>query len=80
MIDFHWIVDPVRVLTRRELAAVLCELLRLGAKSQKARMNCTILRLACCCGLRPSEIAELRVGDVLVEGERLHCDESSEDT
>src|SRR5215207_2484275 len=68
----QWIVDPVRVLTRRELAAVLCELLRLGAKSQSARMNRTILRLACCCGLRVSEIAELRLGDVHIEGDRPH--------
>jgi hypothetical protein len=52
MIGSRWIVDQVHILTRRELAAVLCELLRLGAKSQNARLNRTILRLACCCGLR----------------------------
>jgi integrase len=68
----QWIVDPVRVLTRRELAAVLCDLLRKSAKSQNARINRTILRLACCCGLRVSEIAELRLGDVHVEGDRPH--------
>src|SRR5262245_35515897 len=67
-----WNVDPVRVLTRRELAAILCDLLRKGASSCNARLNRTILRLACCCGLRVSEIAGLRLGDVHVEGDRPH--------
>jgi hypothetical protein len=32
-----------------------------------ARLNLALLRLACCCGLRASEIAKLRVGDVRIE-------------
>ena len=67
-----WNVDPVRILTRRELAAVLCDLLRRGATVASARLNRTILRLACCCGLRVSEIADLRLSDVHVEGGRPH--------
>ena len=56
-----WNVDPVRILTRREFAAVLGDLTRRGATSCSARLNLTILRLACCCGLRVSEIAGHRV-------------------
>ena len=67
-----WNVDPVRILTRRELAAVLCDLTRRGATSCSARLNRTILRLACCSGLRVSEIAGLRLGDVTTEGGRPH--------
>src|SRR4051812_31538261 len=67
-----WNLDPVRVLTRRELAAVLDDLARRGATSCNARLNRTILRLACCCGLRVSEIAGLTLGDVHVEGGRPH--------
>src|SRR5829696_4402755 len=67
-----WNVDPVRILTRREIATVLCDLMRRGATSCNARLNRTIFRLACCCGLRVSEIANLRLGDVHVEGGRPH--------
>jgi integrase len=67
-----WNVDPVRILTRRELAAVLGDLTQRGARSQDARLNRTILRLACCCGLRVSEIAGLALGDVHIEGGRPH--------
>src|SRR3954470_21453526 len=67
-----WFVDPVRILTKRDLYAVLCELVRKGATSCNARLNRTILRLACCCGLRVSEIANLRLSDVHVEGGRPH--------
>src|SRR5436309_5497729 len=67
-----WNVDPVRILTRRELAAVLGDLSQRSAMNCNARLNRTILRLACCCGLRVSEIAGLRLGDVHVEGGRPH--------
>src|SRR4051794_7388336 len=67
-----WNVDPVRILTRREFAAVLGDLTRRGATSCSARLNRNILRLACCCGLRVSEIAGLLLGDVTTEGGRPH--------
>jgi integrase len=58
-------VEQTQVLTRSELAAVL----RAGRRpnqSANARRNHVIVRLACCCGLRVSEIAGLRLGDVVV--------------
>ena len=64
----HWNVDQTRILTRRELSAVLAA----TAKSQNAQRNRIIVRLACCCGLRVSEIGKLTVGDVLLEGARPH--------
>ena len=67
-----WNVDPIRILTRREIAAVLCNLMQRSAKSCNARLNRTVFRLACCCGLRVSEIANLRLSDVHVEGGRPH--------
>jgi integrase len=51
-----WTVDPTRVLTRRELAAVIADLKR-SSRYANARRNLVIVRLACCCGLRVSEIA-----------------------
>ncbi len=35
-------------------------------------MNLVLFRLACCCGLRASEIAKLQVGDVRTELARPH--------
>ena len=64
----HWNVDQTRILTRRELAVVLAA----PAKSQNGQRNRIIVRLACCCGLRVSEIGKLAVGDVLLEGARPH--------
>jgi integrase len=61
-----WNLDPTRILTRRELATVLAG----GARtrpSANAQRNRIIVRLACCCGLRVSEIANLQLHDVIVE-------------
>ena len=41
-------------------------------RSPNTRMNLVILRLACCCGLRLSEISGLRLGDVRVGVDRPH--------
>jgi len=59
--------DPTKILTRRELAAVLADLKRKAPRSKNTRMNLVLLRLAACCGLRVSEIAALRIADVRVE-------------
>src|SRR5262245_43915888 len=58
-------VEQTQVLTRPELARVLRDSRRPGL-SANARRNHVIVRLACCCGLRVSEIAGLRIDDVVV--------------
>ena len=78
-----WNVHPVQILTRRKLACVLEDLGRrslhsAGTRMNRvifsagARMNRVIFRLACCCGLRVSEIAALRLGDVRAQNGRPH--------
>src|SRR5687767_4041094 len=67
-----WNVDPTRILTRRELASVLADLKQKSAKSANARRNLIVVRLACCCGLRVSEIAGLQLDDVVLGVERPH--------
>ena len=56
-----WNLDPTKILMRHELAAVLGDLNGRAARSGQARLNRAILRLACCCGLRVSEIGGLRM-------------------
>jgi integrase len=67
-----WRVDQAKILTRRELAAVLADLKRKAPRSPSTRLNLVVFRLACCCGLRASEIAGLRLDDVIVAGDRPH--------
>ena len=43
---------------------MLNDLKRKAPRSKNTRMNLVLFRLACCCGLRASEIAKLQVGDV----------------
>jgi integrase len=64
MIFSPWTVDPLKILTRQELAKVLADLADRASRSPSHQMNRVIFRLACCCGLRVSEITALRVGDV----------------
>jgi len=64
--------DPTKILTRRELAAVLADLRRKAPRSRNTQLNLVLFRLATCCGLRASEIAQLQVGDVRVELARPH--------
>src|SRR5471030_919794 len=65
-------VDGTKILTRRELAQVLTERARKSVRSRNTWMNLILVRLACCCGLRVSEIAGLRIADVRVELSRPH--------
>jgi integrase len=65
-------LDATKILTRRELAAVLGDLKRKSPRSKNTRLNLALFRLACCCGLRASEIAELRLCDVRTELARPH--------
>jgi len=68
----NWSVSPVQILTRRELNQVLSDLAVRSLRTRNARMNRVIFRLACCCGLRVSEIAALRLADVCVGVARPH--------
>ena len=65
-------IDATKILSRQELAAVLADLKRKAPRSRSTRLNLAIFRLACCCGLRASEIAKVRVADVVVETRRPH--------
>jgi integrase len=59
-----WNIEASQILTRGELAQVLADLKRRAARLPNVQMNLAIIRLASCCGLRASEIAGLRLGDV----------------
>lgn len=61
-----WTVDASQILTRRELAQMLGDLRRRSDRLPNVGMNLAIVRLACCCGLRASEIGGLRLADVVV--------------
>ncbi len=65
-------VDATKILSRRELAAVLDDLHRNAPRSRNAWLNLVLVRLSCCCGLRVSEIAGLRISDIRVEPSRPH--------
>ena len=71
-VPWTWSVDATRILTRQELAAVLQSLGRQARRTESARMNLAIVRLACCCGLRASEIAGLTMDDVVLVTGRPH--------
>jgi len=66
------LADPLKILTRTELATVLAELNRKAPRSRNTRLNRTVFRLAACCGLRASEIAQLQLNDVHTELPRPH--------
>jgi integrase/recombinase XerD len=64
--------SSTKILTRFELAAVLSELQRKAPRSRNTRLNLILFRLAVCCGLRASEIAQLRIADVRLNLPRPH--------
>ena len=65
-------VDATKILSRRELATVLADLQRKASRSANTWLNLILVRLSCCCGLRASEIANLRISDIRVEPSRPH--------
>ena len=67
-----WNIDASQILSRQELATVLRDLKRRAARLPNVQMNLAILRLACCCGLRASEIGGLTLGDMRVGIARPH--------
>ncbi len=63
-----WQADLSVILGRSDLRTVITELRRKAPRSLGTRMNLAIVRLACCCGLRASEIGGLRLEDVVLGG------------
>lgn len=59
-----WTVDRSRILTAIEIQLVLSELKRKARRSLNTAQNLILFRLACCCGLRVSELTSLRLCDV----------------
>ncbi len=72
LVDLGWRIDAGKILTRRELALVLDDLAHKADRFANARLNRVICRLACCCGLRVSEISALQLSDVRLESSRPH--------
>jgi integrase len=66
------LADPTKILTRQEIAHVQAELHRKAPRCKNTRLNLIIFRLACCCGLRASEIAMLQLADVRTKVPRPH--------
>lgn len=58
-------LDPVRILTRAEIAAVIADLRR-KRRSVNSRQNSIVFRLATCLGLRVSEVVGLNLSNVKV--------------
>src|SRR5689334_9210091 len=67
-----WQIDSTKILLKHEIVAVLADLVVKAPRSEHARLNRTIFRLACCCGLRVSEIAGLQLADFQLAGPRPH--------
>ncbi len=68
--ESSWNLDSTSVLTRQEFTQVLQNLK--VQNSANGQRNLVIFRLACCCGLRVSEIATLQMRDVVLDGARPH--------
>lgn len=66
-------IDPLRILTRSEIAAVIVDLKR-KRRSINTRQNLVIFRLATCCGLRVSEIVGLKMGNIKLNSQRPHVE------
>jgi integrase len=65
-------VEQTQILTRGELARVVQRGHQHARRSANAWRNLIVVRLACCCGLRVSEIAGLELADVVVGIPRPH--------
>ena len=62
-----WVIDVSQILTRRELASVMTYNKTRSGRLHQVQQNLTLVRLACCCGLRASEIGGLHLADVVVD-------------
>jgi integrase len=65
-------VNLTRVLSMAEVVQVVKDLRkkRKSPRKANANLNIAIFRLACCCGLRRSEMVQLRIRDVALDGTR----------
>jgi len=68
----NWTVDSSKILTETEIVEVLADLKRRARRSANSRMNLIIFRLATCCGLRVSEMINLRLSDMRLGVKRPH--------
>ena len=64
-------IETSKILTLADVQTVIASLKRKRHQSM-AQTNLIIFRLATCCGLRASEISELTLSDVVVDGNRPH--------
>lgn len=58
------IVDREKILTQKEIQLVLSELKRKSKRSALTRRQLIIFRLATCCGLRVSELTQLKLTNI----------------
>jgi integrase/recombinase XerD len=65
-----WTVDRSKILQPDEIGEVLKDLNRKARRSLNTRLNRVVFRLACCAGLRASEISNLSLADVQVGSSR----------
>ena len=65
-----WTIDRSKILQPDEITLILADLERKARRSTNTRMNRVVFRLATCCGLRASEIADLILSDVQVDNSR----------
>jgi integrase len=63
-------MTPADILTGNEVTATIDSLHKKTPRSDNARRNLTIFRLAACCGLRRCEIHGLNVNDIVLDGSR----------
>jgi integrase len=66
------ITSAQSIMTHDDLKSPLTALKKRAARLPNVQMNLAIVRLACCCGLRASEIGGLRLGDVRLGIARPH--------
>lgn len=67
-----WTLNPIEILSFDELHRVVCLLKSKARRSPSAWTNLAIVRLACCCGLRASEISGLSINDVRLPKTKPH--------
>ena len=63
-----WKIDRSKVLQSDEIAEVIADLKRRAKRSINSLQNLIIFRLAACCGLRASEIVQLKLTHVSTTG------------